>query len=90
MNRIQSCTRLILSAGVLLSALSLTPAFATDPLDRVVAVVDDDFTVKYLHLRAGRVRLKAANPTFPDIVPKDGQTIEVWGVVTTGIKRFMA
>lgn len=41
MNRIQSCTRLILSTGVLLSALSLTPAFATDPLDRVVAVVDD-------------------------------------------------
>ena len=56
----------------------------------VVAVVDDDFTVKFLHQRAGRVRLKAANPTFPDIVPKDGQTIEVWGVVTTGIKRFMA
>lgn len=56
----------------------------------VVAVIDGDFTVKYLHQRAGRVRLKAANPTFPDIVPKDGQTIEVWGVVTTGIKRFVA
>ncbi|MCV0439301.1 MAG: translesion error-prone DNA polymerase V autoproteolytic subunit [Hydrogenophaga sp.] len=54
----------------------------------VVAVVDGDFTVKYLHQRAGRVRLKAANPTFPDIVPKDGQTIEVWGVVSSCIKRF--
>ncbi|MEY2864434.1 MAG: peptidyl-prolyl cis-trans isomerase [Pseudomonadota bacterium] len=41
MNRIQSCSRLILSTGILLSALSLTPAFAVDPLDRVVAVVDD-------------------------------------------------
>ncbi|PKO75848.1 MAG: peptidase [Betaproteobacteria bacterium HGW-Betaproteobacteria-15] len=54
----------------------------------VVAVVDGEFTVKYLHQRAGRVRLKAANPTFPDIVPKDGQTVEVWGVVSSCIKRF--
>ena len=56
----------------------------------VVAVVDGEFTVKYLHQRAGRVKLKAANPTFPDIVPKDGQTVEVWGVVTSCIKRFVA
>jgi DNA polymerase V len=55
----------------------------------VVAVVDGDFTVKHLHLRAGRLRLKAANPTFPDIVPKDGQTVEVWGVVSACIKRFV-
>ena len=55
----------------------------------VVAVVDGDFTVKYLHQRAGRVRLKAANPTFPDIEPRDGQTVEVWGVVRSCIKRFI-
>ncbi len=55
----------------------------------VVAVVDGEFTVKYLHQRAGRLRLRAANPTFPDIVPKDGQTIEVWGVVSSCIKRFV-
>ena len=55
----------------------------------VVAVVDGDFTVKYLHQRAGRVRLKAANPTFPDIEPKDGQIVEVWGVVRSCIKRFI-
>ena len=54
----------------------------------VVAVVDGDFTVKYLHQRAGRIKLKAANPTFADIVPKEGQTIEVWGVVTSCIKQF--
>lgn len=55
----------------------------------VVAVVDGDFTVKRLHQRAGQVRLKAANPTFPDIEPKDGQTVEVWGVVRSCIKRFI-
>ena len=54
----------------------------------VVAIVDGDFTVKRLYQRAGSIKLKAANPAFPDIVPKDGQTIEVWGVVTSSIKQF--
>lgn len=54
----------------------------------VVAVVDGEFTVKQLVMRAGRVRLKAANTTFADIVPKDGQTVEVWGVVKAALKEF--
>lgn len=54
----------------------------------VLAIVDNEFTVKYLHSRNGQVKLKAANPTFPDIVPKEGQTITVWGVVTSGITVF--
>lgn len=55
----------------------------------VVAVIDGEFTVKFLQHRAGRTWLRAANPTFPDIRPKDHQTIEVWGVVTCCIKRFV-
>jgi DNA polymerase V len=54
----------------------------------VVAVVDGDFTVKRLYQRAGQFKLKAANPTFADISPKDGQEIVVWGVVTASIKQF--
>lgn len=54
----------------------------------VVATVDGEFTVKQLYKKFGRIKLKAANPTYPDIVPKDGQTIEVWGVVTGSIKLF--
>ncbi len=54
----------------------------------VVAVVDGDFTVKRLYQRAGQIKLKAANPTFADITPRDGQEIVVWGVVTATIKRF--
>lgn len=54
----------------------------------VVAIVDGDFTVKQLYQRAGRIKLKAANPTFPEINPKEGQTIEVWGVVSSVIKMF--
>lgn len=54
----------------------------------VVAEVDGDFTVKYLYKRAGRVKLLAADPTFPEINFKDGQTLRVCGVVTSCILRF--
>ncbi len=54
----------------------------------VVAVVDGEFTVKYLHQRFGQFKLRAANPTYPDIIPREGQMVEVWGVVTASIKRF--
>ncbi|WP_354595908.1 translesion error-prone DNA polymerase V autoproteolytic subunit [Hydrogenophaga sp. 2FB] len=54
----------------------------------VIAVVDGEFTCKQLHLRNGRMWLKAANPTFPDIKPKEGQVIEIWGVVIASIKVF--
>ncbi|RYF79530.1 MAG: translesion error-prone DNA polymerase V autoproteolytic subunit [Comamonadaceae bacterium] len=54
----------------------------------VVAVLDGEFTVKKLYQRAGRMKLRAANPTYPDIIPSDGQTLEVWGVVTSCIKQF--
>jgi len=56
----------------------------------VVAVVDGDFTVKRLHSQGGRIRLRAANPTFPDIIPRDGKLLEVWGVVTASITQFPA
>lgn len=53
-----------------------------------VATVDGEFTVKFLFSAGGMVRLKAGNPTYPDIVPKENQTLEIWGVVTSCIKRF--
>lgn len=54
----------------------------------IVAVIDGEFVCKQLQLRAGRMKLKAANPSYPDIVPKDGQVVEVWGVVTASIKTM--
>ena len=56
--------------------------------DVVVAEVDNDFTVKYLHRRNGQVSLRAADPTFPPMVLKEGQTLTICGVVTSSIKRF--
>lgn len=54
----------------------------------VIAVVDGEFTCKKLFNLRGRMRLDAGNPTYPSIVPREGQTIEIWGVVTTGITQF--
>jgi DNA polymerase V len=54
----------------------------------VVAVVDGEFVCKTLYQRAGRIKLKAANVTFPDITPKEGQILEIWGVVIAAIKQF--
>ena len=43
--------------------------------DIVVAEVDGDFTVKQFWRRAGVVQLWPANPTYPAILFKDGQTL---------------
>ena len=55
----------------------------------VCAIVDNYFTVKYLHRKHGKFRLVAADPTIPDIMPKESQTVEVWGVVTASITRHL-
>jgi len=54
----------------------------------VIAVIEGDFVCKTLLLRAGRMKLKAANPGFPDVVPREGQTVEIRGVVTAAIKQM--
>lgn len=56
--------------------------------DIVLAQLDGEYTIKYFHQRAGLIKLKAANPTYPDIVPKEGQTLVVWGVVTASIRQY--
>lgn len=53
----------------------------------VIAVIDGDYTCKRLDLRAGRMRLKAENPAFADIEPRDGQSVEIWGVVVATIHQ---
>ena len=56
--------------------------------DIVVAVLDDEFTVKQLYRKDGLVKLLPANPDFPEIIPEDGQELRIWGVVTSTIRRF--
>jgi DNA polymerase V len=51
-----------------------------------VALVDNELTCKTLLKRGGVVKLQAANPDFADIVIQEGQSLTVWGVVTSIIK----
>lgn len=54
----------------------------------VIATVDGEFTVKRLYQLGGRIKLKAANPTFPEIAFREGQELVVWGVVRCSITQF--
>ncbi|TWO73438.1 translesion error-prone DNA polymerase V autoproteolytic subunit [Caenimonas sedimenti] len=76
----------IADGDILVVNRALNPAHG----DIVVAEVDNDFTVKYLHRRNGRVKLRAADPTFPDILfeNSEDQRLTIVGVVTATIKRF--
>jgi DNA polymerase V len=73
----------ILDGSVVLVDRAITPRNG----HIVIAIVDGEFVCKTLSTRSGRMRLKAANPTYPDIVPKDGQTLDVWGVVVATIHQ---
>lgn len=55
----------------------------------VVAIVDGSFTCKKLWQQGNQIKLQAANPAYSDIIPREGQTVEIWGVVLISIKRFM-
>lgn len=56
--------------------------------DIVIAFVDNEFTVKRLMIDHDMHWLKAENSEFDDIHFEDGQTLEIWGVVTNVIKKF--
>ena len=81
---------MVLSASRSAWRVSSGPRWAIKPRHGhiVVAILDGEFAVKKLYQRAGRVKLLAGNPTYPPIIPGDGQSLVVWGVVTSSIKRF--
>ena len=56
--------------------------------DIVVALIDNEFTVKRLMIENDKCWLKAENPDYDDIHLKDCQELLIWGVVTFVIKPF--
>lgn len=54
----------------------------------VLAVLNNEFTVKRLHRRGGVVKLIAENPIYPAIVIKDGEELLIWGVVTRNLHKL--
>ena len=57
--------------------------------DIVIAIMDGDLTVKRYIKQGAKVMLKPENPRFKEIVLQDGQELQVWGVVTSTVKKFI-
>lgn len=55
----------------------------------VLAVIDDDFTIKRLYKRGNSIRLIAENPEFAPIDLKEGQELRIWGVVTFNLHKLL-
>ena len=50
--------------------------------DTVVAVINDNYTLKRLSFDNGAAVLQAANEDFSDITPSGEEELRIWGVVT--------
>ncbi|WP_151794646.1 LexA family protein [Acinetobacter soli] len=55
--------------------------------DIVVALIDNDFTVKRLMIDDSGRWLKAENPDYKNIYFNEGQELVIWGVVTFILKN---
>lgn len=53
--------------------------------DIVVAILDDDFTVKRLYRRGNKLALIAENPAYSTLMLNEGQELNIWGAVTAWI-----
>ncbi len=56
------------------------------PGDFVVAIVDNEFTLKELAMERGRFVLKPRNPAYPVIRPRG--ELEIFGVMTGLVRRY--
>ena len=56
--------------------------------DIVVAIVDDEYTVKFLDIDAeGKFFLRPANPAYPNIHPKN--SLELFGLVIGQFRAYI-
>jgi len=75
----------IFDGSLLVVDRSLSPGIG----DIVIAVVDGEMTVKRLGWRNGQYVLKPENSSYPEIQLKEGQELQVWGVVTSTVRKFL-
>lgn len=57
--------------------------------DIVIAVIDSELTVKRFIRRGEKVILKPENAKYKEVELKEGQELQVWGVVTSSVKKFV-
>lgn len=53
----------------------------------VIAALDGELTVKRLHQQHGKILLCADNPDYPAIAIRQGQELQIWGVVAHVIHK---
>lgn len=55
----------------------------------VLAVLNNEFTVKRLYKRGGVIKLIPENPIYPPIVIKPEEELTIWGVVTFNLHKLI-
>jgi DNA polymerase V len=55
----------------------------------IIAVVEGELLVRRFIHRDGFALLQSENPNYPEIGIKDDQELQIWGVVTAVIKKFI-
>lgn len=75
----------IFDGNLLVVDKSLTPSSG----DIIIAIVDGELTVKRLIKSGDKVILRPENSRFKEIELKEGQELQVWGVVTSTVKKFI-
>lgn len=68
--------------------LLVDPTLVAEPGDIVLVRVDDRYHVRQLCLQDGQLKLLPANQAFPATVLPEGQPWQIWGVVTSTIRRL--
>lgn len=56
----------------------------------VVAVINNEYTLKRLYRYRGVLELRPENPAYPVIRLKDAEELQVWGVVIGSVRKFRA
>lgn len=55
----------------------------------IVALVNGEFTMKRLRMKAGRVWLHPENAGYPDIPITEGTEFEIWGVIGKSVRMHL-
>jgi DNA polymerase V len=56
--------------------------------DIVVAVVEDEYTIKRLYQLRGKTELQPENPSYEPITFHEGSQLQIWGVVVGVVRKY--
>ncbi|MDC5278115.1 translesion error-prone DNA polymerase V autoproteolytic subunit [Acinetobacter baumannii] len=85
---VKVCSLSMINAGIDINdELVVDRSLKAKHNDIIVALIDNEFTVKRLQIDSQGIWLKAENPDFNHIYLKDGQVLVCWGVVTFILKN---